>query len=49
MSMVIDEIEREGKVPFLHALAQNPAIRLYERLGFELRQRFNFAVLTPEA
>jgi ribosomal protein S18 acetylase RimI-like enzyme len=49
MSMVIDEIEREGRVPFLHALAQNPAIRLYERLGFELRQRFNFAVLTPEA
>jgi ribosomal protein S18 acetylase RimI-like enzyme len=49
MSMVIDEIEREGKVPFLHAFAQNPAIRLYERLGFQLRQRFNFAVLAPEA
>jgi len=49
MSMVIDEIEREGKVPFLHAFAQNPAIRLYERLGFTLRQRFNFAVLAPEA
>jgi len=49
MSMVIDEIEREGKIPFLHAFAQNPAIRLYERLGFELRRRFNFAVLAPEA
>jgi ribosomal protein S18 acetylase RimI-like enzyme len=49
MSMVIDEIEREGKVPFLHAFAQNPAIRLYERLGFTLRQRLNFAVLAPES
>jgi ribosomal protein S18 acetylase RimI-like enzyme len=48
MSMVIDEIERDGKVPFLHAFAQNPAVRLYERLGFELRRRFNFAVLAPE-
>jgi ribosomal protein S18 acetylase RimI-like enzyme len=49
MSMVIEEIEREGKVAFLHAFAQNPAIRLYERLGFQLRQTFNFAVLAPDA
>ncbi len=49
MSMVIDEIEREGKAPFLHAFAENPAVRLYERLGFELRQRFDFGVLKPES
>jgi ribosomal protein S18 acetylase RimI-like enzyme len=48
MSMVIQEIENEGRIAFLHAFAQNPAIRLYERLGFGLRQRFNFAVLAPE-
>jgi GNAT superfamily N-acetyltransferase len=48
MSLVIDEIEHEGKVPFLHAIAENPAVRLYERLGFELRQRFDFGVLKPE-
>jgi GNAT superfamily N-acetyltransferase len=49
MSLVIDEIEREGKLPFLHAFAENPAIRLYERLGFELRQRFHFGVLQAES
>ncbi len=49
MSIVIGEIEREGKIPFLHAFAENPAVRLYERLGFELRQRFDFGVLAPES
>jgi hypothetical protein len=49
MSVVIDEIEREGKIPFLHAFAENPAVRLYERLGFELRQRLELAVIKPEA
>jgi hypothetical protein len=48
MEMVIGEIEREGKIPFLHAFAQNPAIRGYGRLGFELRQNFNFGVIVPE-
>ena len=48
MSIVIDEIEREGKIPFLHAFAENPAVRLYERLGFELRQRLELAVIKPE-
>lgn len=49
MSLVIAEIEQEGKTPFLHAFADNPAIRLYRRLGFELRQNFNFAVIAPQA
>lgn len=48
MSVVIDEIEREGKVPILHAWADNPAVRLYERLGFALSRRFELAVIRPE-
>ncbi|KAA6464551.1 GNAT family N-acetyltransferase [Acidobacteria bacterium AB60] len=48
MSIVIGEIEREGKTPFLHAFAENPAVRLYERLGFRLRQRFELAVIQPK-
>lgn len=48
MSVVIDEIERQGKVPFLHAFAENPAVRLYERLGFALRQPMELAVIKPE-
>ena len=45
MQIVIDEIEREGKTAFLHAFSINPAIRLYEMLGFEKRQEFYFAAL----
>lgn len=48
MSVVIDEIEREGKVPFLHAFSDNPAVRLYERLEFTVRKRFELAVIRPE-
>jgi GNAT superfamily N-acetyltransferase len=48
MSIVIREIEREDKQAFLHALAENPAIRLYEQLGFALSNRFDFAVLIRE-
>jgi GNAT superfamily N-acetyltransferase len=49
MSEVIDEVEGEGKIPFLHAFDDNPAVRLYKRLGFELRQRLELAVIKPEA
>jgi ribosomal protein S18 acetylase RimI-like enzyme len=45
MSIVIDEIEREGKTAFLHMMATNPAIRLYEQLGFSIRRQFQFVVL----
>ena len=48
MSTVIDEIESEGKTAFLHALAENPAIRIYQHLGFRLRQNFHFAVILPD-
>jgi len=49
MSVVISEIEAEGKVAFLHSLAENPAIRVYERLGFKLRQNLTYAVLAPDS
>jgi GNAT superfamily N-acetyltransferase len=48
MTRVIDEIERESKTAFLHALKGNPAIHLYERLGFRLRQTFQCAVFKPK-
>lgn len=48
MSQVIEEILRAGRLPFLHAFADNPAIRIYKRLGFALRQSFELAVVRRE-
>jgi predicted GNAT family acetyltransferase len=46
MSRVMEEIVRDGKTPFLHSFADNyGAIRVYESLGFTLRQRFELAVM----
>jgi len=45
MSRVMEGILQEGRAPFLHALPENPAIRVYERLGFTLRQSFELAVV----
>jgi GNAT superfamily N-acetyltransferase len=43
---VLDEIERRGKIPFLHSYAHNhSAIRVYESLGFRPRRTFELAVL----
>ena len=36
-------IRARGEVPFLHALATNPAIALYEELGFRVRKGTVFA------
>jgi ribosomal protein S18 acetylase RimI-like enzyme len=36
-------IRARGEVPFLHALATNPAIGLYEKLGFRHRRGIDFA------
>jgi len=36
-------IRARGELPFLHALAGNPAIRLYEKLGFRHRRAILFA------
>lgn len=49
MTRVIDEIEREGKTAFLHAYIDNPAVRIYERLGFRLRQTFRCGVFKPNS
>ena len=48
MTRVIGEIEREGKTAFLHALESNPAIRIYQRLGFRWRRMFRCAVLKQQ-
>ncbi|WP_346911770.1 GNAT family N-acetyltransferase [uncultured Roseibium sp.] len=47
---VASRIEARGEIPFLHAYANNAAaIRLYEKLGFELRCEVNVAVLEKSA
>ena len=48
MSEVIRDIIAEGATPFLHAFADNPAVRLYERLGFTHRRSFQLAVIKRE-
>lgn len=45
MSEVMRDIAAEGATPFLHALADNPAVRLYEKLGFTNRRNFELAVI----
>jgi predicted GNAT family acetyltransferase len=45
MSEVIRDIVAEAAVPFLHAFADNPAVRLYEKLGFSHRRSFELAVI----
>ena len=49
MQRVMGDIISEGRTPFLHALAGNPAIRLYEKLGFLERRRFHLAVIKNDA
>jgi predicted GNAT family acetyltransferase len=48
MSAVMRDIRQRGRIPFLHAFADNPAIRIYESLGFRLRRTFHLAVLKNE-
>jgi ribosomal protein S18 acetylase RimI-like enzyme len=35
-------IRARGEIPFLHSVATNPAIALYEELGFRLRRKMAF-------
>jgi ribosomal protein S18 acetylase RimI-like enzyme len=44
------QVRARGEIPFLHALTTNPAIGLYERLGFRNRRELLFAAAqVPEA
>ncbi len=46
---VINIIRARGEQPFLHVRSQNTnAIRVYERLGFTIRQAFTVMQLVPE-
>jgi ribosomal protein S18 acetylase RimI-like enzyme len=48
MRAVMRDIAGEGGTPFLHAFADNPAVRLYEGLGFARRCSFHLAVIKNE-
>lgn len=48
MREVMREIVDRRGTPFLHAFADNPAVRLYERLGFTQRRNFHLAVIKRE-
>jgi len=49
MSRVMERIVATGRTPFLHTLAENTgAIRIYESLGFTVRQSFALAVVKLE-
>ena len=48
MSVVMDDIFAQRATPFLHVLPNNPAIRIYESLGFTQRRVLHLAVLKNE-
>lgn len=48
MRRVMRDIVDEGATPFLHTFADNPAVSLYNRLGFVQRRTFQLAVIKRE-
>ncbi|MGA8090462.1 MAG: GNAT family N-acetyltransferase [Terracidiphilus sp.] len=48
MRKVMRDIADEGRTAFLHAFDDNPAVRLYQRLGFTHRRNFHLAVIRNE-
>lgn len=48
MGEVMRDIIAEGDTPMLHAFADNPAVRLYQKLGFTHRRSFHLAVIKRE-
>ncbi len=48
MREVMRDIVDEDCTPFLHAFDDNPAVRLYQRLGFTHRRSFHLAVIKNE-
>jgi predicted GNAT family acetyltransferase len=45
VAWLIRKLREEGSMPFLHAFTDNPAIALYERLGFTKRKTLRLTVL----
>lgn len=48
MRQVMHDIADEGRTAFLHAFDDNPAVRLYQKLGFTHRRSFHLAVIRNE-
>ncbi len=46
---VATRIRARGEEPFLHVAAENPAIRLYEHLGFRVRRETRFTFVRSPA
>jgi predicted GNAT family acetyltransferase len=45
VAWLVRKLRGEGAIPFLHAFTDNPAIALYERLGFTKRKTLRLTVL----
>jgi predicted GNAT family acetyltransferase len=45
VAWLVRKLRGEGAMPFLHAFTDNPAIALYERLGFTTRKTLRLTVL----
>jgi predicted GNAT family acetyltransferase len=46
VAWLVHKLREEGVTPFLHAFTDNPAIALYERLGFTTRKTLRLTVLS---
>jgi len=45
MSAVMAGITNRGETPFLHVRTGNPALHLYQKLGFRVRAQLHLAVI----
>jgi predicted GNAT family acetyltransferase len=45
VAWLVHKLRQEGGLPFLHVFTDNPAIALYERLGFRTRKTLRLTVL----
>ena len=45
VAWLVRKLRSEGAMPFLHVFTDNPAIALYERLGFTKRRTLRLTVL----
>ncbi len=48
IARIVQDIAQRGKTAFLHSFADNPAVRVYESLGFRLRRHLHLGVLKNE-